>query len=278
MTIKRILVPTDFSECATKAVDLAIPMAKRLDAEVLFLHLYPDPVGSLHVPNQAGHIRLSHAELGHIKSELDLLVRRAESIDVSARAVLVYDRGNESIDDYAESYRVDLIIMGTHGLRGLAEWFGGSNAQHVTRHTDVPVLVVKNEVDSSRMRNILFASSFEENVTAPLLFLTELAIHFDATIHLLYVNLAIHSIEREMAKKKMEDIVARFPDNRFTVNFGETNDEEFAINKAAERVGADLITLTPHDRDGVLRVFSHSIAENLVNHASIPVLVLPESD
>ena len=278
MTIKRILVPTDFSECATKAVDLAIPMARRLGAEVLFLHLYPDPMGSLHIPSEGGNIRLSHAELGHIKSELDLLVRRAESLDVAARGVLVYDRGNESIDDYADSYRVDLIIMGTHGLKGIAEWFAGSNAQYVTRHTDVPLLVVKDEVDSSRIRNILFASSFEENVTAPMLFLTELATYFDSTIHLLYVNLAIHSIELDLARKKMENVSARFPDNKFTINFGETNDEEFAINKAAEKVGADLITLTPHDRDGVLRLFSHSIAENLVNHARMPVLVLPEAE
>ncbi len=278
MTIKKILVPTDFSECASKAVDLAIPMAKRLDAEVLFLHLYPDPVGSLHVPNNAGIISLSHAELGHIKTDLDLLVRRAESLGVKARAVLVYDRGSERIEDYADSYRVDLIIMGTHGLRGIAEWVGGSNAQYVTRHTDVPVLVVKNEVKSSHIRNILFASSFEENVTAPLLFLTELATCFDATIHLLYVNLAIHSIEHELARKTMAGVVARFPDNKFTINFGETNDEELAINTAADKVGADLITLTPHDRDGVLKLFSHSIAENLVNHTSFPVLVLPEVD
>lgn len=278
MNIKKILVPTDFSECAMKAVDLAIPMAKRLDAEVLFLHLYPDPVGSMHVPTEGGNIRLSHAELGHIKSELDALVRRAEALDVQARAVLVYDRGNESIDDYADSYRVDLIIMGTHGLKGIAEWFGGSNAQYVTRHTDVPVLVVKNDVDSTRIRNILFASSFEENVTAPMLFLTELATHFNATIHLLYMNLAIHSVEQELARKKMEDVIARFPDNQFTVNLAETNNEEFAINRAAEDVVADLITLTPHDRDGVLKMFSHSIAENLVNHASFPVLVLPEAE
>jgi nucleotide-binding universal stress UspA family protein len=140
------------------------------------------------------------------------------------------------------------------------------------------VLVVKNEVDSSRIRNILFASSFEENVTAPMLFLTELATYLDSTIHLLYVNLAIHSIEQDLARKKMEEVTARFPETRFTINFGETNDEEFAINKAADKVGADLITLTPHDRDGVLRLFSHSIAENLVNHARMPVLVLPEAD
>lgn len=278
MTIKRILVPTDFSACAAKAVELAIAMAKRLEAEVLFLHLYPDPAGRLYVPNHAGSIRLSHSELGHIKTELDSLVRKAERMGVKARAVLVYDRGIESIEDYADSYRVDLIIMGTHGLKGIAEWVGNSNAQYVTRHADIPVLVVKNDVTSAGINNILFASSFEENVMTPLLFLTELANCFDATIHLLYVNLAIHSIEHELARKTMAGVVARFPDNRFTINFGETNDEELAINIAADKIGADLVTLTPHDRDSVLKLFSNSIAENLVNHTSFPVLVLPEAE
>lgn len=278
MTIKRILVPTDFSECASKAVDLAVPMAKRLGAEVFFLHLYPGSGGSLHVPDHVGSIRLSHSELAQIKTELDLLVRKAESSGVKARAVLVYDRGIESIEDYADSYRADLIVMGTHGLRGAAEWLGSSNAQYVTRHADIPVLVVKNEVNSSGINNILFASSFEENVTAPLLFLTELATCFDATIHLLYVNLAIHSIEHELARKTMAGVVARFPDNRFTINFGETNDEELAINIAAEKIGAELVTLTPHDRDSVIKLFSTPIAENLVKHTRFPVLVIPEAD
>lgn len=278
MTIKRILVPTDFSACATRAADLAVSMARRLNAEVFFLHLYPEVPGNFHVPYEAGQFRLSYAEVGHARAELDELVRNAETVGVNSRGILVYDRGNESIDDYADSYRIDLIIMGTHGLHGIAEWFAGSNAQYVTRHADVPVLVVKENFDSSEISDILFASSFEENVTAPLLFLTELAKGFDATIHLLYVNLAIHSIEQEAARDKMEDVVARFPDNRFTINFADTNDEENAIINASEKLGTDLITLTPHNRDSVLKIFSRPVAENLVNHASRPVLVLPEGD
>jgi nucleotide-binding universal stress UspA family protein len=278
MTIKKILVPTDFSACANYAVELAMPMAKKFDAELLFLHLYPDPVGSLHTMRETGNFTFTSPEVGHIKAELDTLVRQADNTGVKAKGILVYDKGGDSIETYADSYRVDLIIMGSHGAKGLVEWFGGSNAQHVTKNTDVPLLVVKHTPDRTEMMNILFASSFDENVFAPMLFITELARTWDATIHLLYVNLAIHSVEQEVGRAKMVDLMNQFPDVKFTINFSDTNDEEFAITQAAQRLKADLITLTPHDRDGVLKLFSHSIAENLVNHVPLPVLVLPEEE
>jgi nucleotide-binding universal stress UspA family protein len=279
MTIKKILVPTDFSECANSAVGIALPMAKRLGAEVLFLHLYPDPVGSLHTPpRESPGLKHTFSEVGHIKAELDAIVRKAENDGIPAKGILVYDKGSETIEEYAESYRVDLIVMGTHGAKGLVKWFGGSNAQHVTRHSEIPVLVIKHPIANPEIRNIVFGSSFNENVMAPMLFLTELAKVWGGTIHLLFVSLAIHSLEKEVAREKMQDIIDKFPDVSFTINFSNTNDEEFAISKTAERLGADLICLTPHDRDGTIRLFSHTIADNLVNHEQRPVLVLPEDD
>ncbi len=275
MTIRKLMVPTDFSKCADRAGELALKLAKRFDAEVLFLHLFPDPVGSLHVPRNF-EVRLATPDVASVKAGLDRLVRHAEHEGVNAKGVLVYDRGGDSIEDYAESYQVDMIIMGTHGLHGLAEWLRASNAQTVTRRTDIPVLVVKEGGSVDEIRDIVFASSFEENVFAPMLFISDLARAWNATIHLFYVNPAIHSIELAAARRKMLDLANQFPDLTFTTTVSETNDEEFAINKFAAQVDADLITLTPHDRDGVVKMFSHTIAENLVNHADLPVLVLPE--
>ena len=270
-------MPTDFSECAQVAVDVASALGKTLQAEVLFLHFFPDPGRSLHLNLSESHnYSMTHPDIGHVKGSLDELVRRTESMRVTAKDVLVYDRGSDSIEDYADSYRADLIVMGTHGVNGLVEWFAGSNAQRVARNSTVPVLTLKQFPGRTGIKNILFASSFEENVVKPMLFITELAKIWNSTIHLLYINLAIHSTNQLEAEEKMKDIIAKFPENNFTVNFSRTNDEEYAISKAAHELDADLVSLTPYARDGVIRFFSHSIAENLVNHEPLPVLVLPE--
>jgi nucleotide-binding universal stress UspA family protein len=277
MSIKKILVPTDFSDCAAKASNIALLLAGKMSAELIFLHLFPDPVSSLHIPVSPGkNYTFAHPEISKIKIKLDGMVKDAERKGITAKGVLVYDKGNDSIEEFADSYRADLIVMGSHGAQGMVEWFAGSNAQHVAMHSDIPVLVVKNCSNNLEVRNILFASSFNENVIPAMLIVTQLAQLWKATIHLLYVNLAIHSIDKKAAETKMFDLMDKFPDVKFTVNFSETNNEEFAISRAADKLGIDMITLTPHDRDGVIRFFSHSIAENLVNHELRPVLVLPE--
>lgn len=278
MSIKKILVPTDFSDCSEEAVRVALLLARRTDAEIYFLHLYIDPIGDLHVPKYAGPTHYSDPEIGHVKSQLDKLVKRAQGDGVEAKSVLVYDKGIDTIEDYADSYGVDLIVMGSHGANGMIGWLAGCNAERVSKNSDIPVLVIKKHFESQEIKNILFASSFEENVLVPLMYITELASIWNATVHLLYINLSIHTIKLEDARQQMEDMVAKFPDTRFTINFGETNDEELAVTSMAKKLGVDLITMTPHDRDGLIRIFSNSIAEKLVRHEELPVLVLPDSD
>ncbi|HLT74641.1 MAG TPA: universal stress protein, partial [Ohtaekwangia sp.] len=73
MTIRKLMVPTDFSSCADRAAELAIRMAKRFDAEVLFLHLFPDPVGSLHVPRNF-EMNMTTPDIANVKAGLDRLV------------------------------------------------------------------------------------------------------------------------------------------------------------------------------------------------------------
>jgi nucleotide-binding universal stress UspA family protein len=54
----------------------------------------------------------------------------------------------------------------------------------------------------------------------------------------------------------------------------DTNDEEWAINQFAVQLEADLIAISTYDKEGVLKFFSHPVAESLVNHQKLPVLVL----
>lgn len=278
MSIRKILVPTDFSDCAMEASDVALMLARQCDAEVYFLHLYVDPIGQAHTLQHGTQKLYIDPELGHVKAELDALVARASRQNVQARSILVFDKGIDTIDDYAVSYGADLIVMGSHGARGFIGWLAGSNADEVTKKADVPVLVIKKHLANTSISNIMFASSFDENVLVPLLFISELARIWNATVHLLYINLAIHTVPVDKVRAKMEEMVAKFPDTKFTINFSETNDEELAISEMARKIGVDMITLTPHDRDGIIRMFSSSIAEKLVKHEELPVLVLPDAD
>ncbi len=68
-----------------------------------------------------------------------------------------------------------------------------------------------------------------------------------------------------------KELTLPYPKLQYTVNDIETNDEEWGIHQFVEKINADMIAITTHDKTGFL---SHSVAEDLVNHETIPVLVI----
>ncbi|HNP94051.1 MAG TPA: universal stress protein [Cyclobacteriaceae bacterium] len=273
--MKKILVPTDFSDCANAAVTVALDIAKKAQAEIYFLHMHETaPEGGHAHMHGGGHTISSHhhSHEGHHKNELDKLVRLAEQKGVSAKPVLVKNTGNEQIISYIEGYQVDLVIMGTQGTSGLSEFISGSTAQRIVRESPVPVLVVKEGNEKRQFKNIVFASSFEEDVHKPYLRIVELADLLGAHIHLLYVNMPFNFKETDEAEANMHDFHKKCPRGTCSINIYNALNEERGIQKFANSIHADVIALTTHGRSGFLKLMSRSVTESLVNHSQIPVL------
>jgi nucleotide-binding universal stress UspA family protein len=125
MFIKKILIPTDFSDCARQAAQMGIAMAKLAGAEILFLHLSEKGETSSHVPRTAG--APVGPSLGYEKNELNEWVKTAEREGVKAIPLLVTNAGNRKITDYVSSQGINMIVMGSHGATGIREWIIGSN-------------------------------------------------------------------------------------------------------------------------------------------------------
>lgn len=271
--MKRILVPTDFSECATVASDMALLVARRLGAELLFLHLGIDKSGYAHVPGKS--ITHVDAESGQARYQLDLLVRKAEAAGVKARAELVLGSGREKIEDYIAPYQIDGLVMGSHGATGFRETIIGSNTQRVIRNATVPALVVKTPFVKAEIENIVFASRFKEDVNAAITLTVDFASNWNAKIHLLFVNLVSHLIDDRIARLMMSKEVERYPKTQFTMSITETNDKEFGITDFASKSRADLVAVALEPQSTVGRLINPNLAEQLINHAPFPVLVIP---
>lgn len=273
--MKKILVPTDFSDCANEASEIAIEIALKTGAEVYFLHIhYTIPVGShVHVDTEGGR-RISNdaAKEGHAKSQLHQLVKEAEGHGVRANQMFVLDTGYEKIQNYIEPFGIDFIIMGTHGSHGIKEIFVNTNSQKIIRESNVPVLVVK-ENTTWPMQNIVFASSFEEDVQQPFRTVVDFADLSEANIHLLYVNVPFAFQETDVIMKKMHEFHKTCPrGGTCSMNIFNSLNEERGILKFAKSVNADLIALTTHGRHGFLHLMAKSITENLANHSTLPIL------
>jgi len=140
---KRILVPTDFGSAAARALDLALELAPSFDATVTLLHS-----GWLPPSYYAAYEGLVWPT-----DELDLAAKK-EFTGALAKAKARYGRVDgvltsgetwQRILEVAKERNVDLIIMGTHGRRGLSRVFLGSVAEKVVRLAPVPVMTVPGE-------------------------------------------------------------------------------------------------------------------------------------
>jgi len=148
MQIKKVLVPIDFSKCSTHAARKAVELVKSFGAQVDLLHVlelphYVIPDVMVTVP---GEEKKSLTEFAHGEAAKDiekLLAELADSgVKVNTRLKSGYPR--EEILAAAEEGEYDLVVMGTHGRRGLSHLFLGSVAEQVVRRASCPVLTIRS--------------------------------------------------------------------------------------------------------------------------------------
>jgi nucleotide-binding universal stress UspA family protein len=139
---KRILVPTDFSEGAESALDVAIDLSKKYGAQITLLHCYEVPLyvysGAPPVPADYW-TPIQNAASRRLEAAVAELARRSPE----AKGLLSQGAPWEQILHAADETKADLIVMGTHGRRGLTHVLLGSVAEKVVRLSPVPVLTVR---------------------------------------------------------------------------------------------------------------------------------------
>jgi nucleotide-binding universal stress UspA family protein len=142
---KRILVPTDGSEITAKAVDTAVRLAKTHGAELLTLSVKePFPYSAVSEMQPTPPQEFFDAQERLASSRVNTVREAAGSQGVECRGHTVEAlHAWEAIIDHAKTQGCDLIVMASHGRRGVAALLLGSETQKVLTHTDLPVLVVK---------------------------------------------------------------------------------------------------------------------------------------
>lgn len=269
--MKNILIPTDFSDCAREAEQLGLELAKKYNSEIHFLHLLHTPVDWVKLPLEKEKFYPEvKKKIGYAQSELSRLKREAKKNGVNAQTFLVYDKGQEEIDFHIKHHEHDFIIMGSFGAKGVKE-IVGTNTQRVVRYSPVPVLVVKKKPQNFEVKNIVFASTFEEEVKKPFQKVVDFAQFMGAKIHLLNVNVPFNFKETDEIEAKMQSFLKSSNKKSYTTNIYNALNEKRGIQKFAESINADVVALTTHGRTGFMKMISPSITESLVNHSEIPI-------
>ncbi|HEX5168516.1 MAG TPA: universal stress protein [Cyclobacteriaceae bacterium] len=272
--MKKILVLTDFSACATAAANAAIKIARKAQAEIYFIHFHESVTvsGHVHVPAINPESGEQKELMGALKNALQTLVIEADHAGVKATPILVTNP-DETPKQYIESLHADLIVMGSHGVKGIKEIFVGSNTQRVIRQTNIPVLVVKKTVLSD-FRKILFAYDFQEDLIKPFEMVLDFTNLWKADLDLLFVNVPFRFKGTEEVTADIRRFMHQFPRANYSPHIYNAFDEVTGIHNFAREHQADLVAVVTHGKTGFNRLLSHSVAESVINHEEIPVLVV----
>ncbi len=266
--MKKILVPTDFSECARIASETAIEMAKKNGAEIVFLHYMSIPVDWIHLQHASDKMYPDvNKRAKQATHKLDALVELAEKSKVKAKHHIAYNEEAFNTEKDIETFNIDFVVMGSQGARGLKEFFLGSNAQRTIRQSSVPVLVVKHSFDETEKANIVFVSDYDEDLLPGFKKIVEFARLMKANIQLLYVNTPDEFQDTWTIQAKMDKFRSLIKKGKVDTCVIDAYDFEEGLSRYIKGVKGTIVAMVTHHTG----IFNRDIkAERVANHLETP--------
>lgn len=142
---KRILVPIDGSETSTKALVAALQMARDSGGQVRLIHSV-DELAYVSGFEYSGNLVEIARDYATKLLDDGLAVARSAGVEADTKLIeFPGQRLGETVMDEAREWNADLIVVGTHGRRGIGRFLLGSGAEQIVRMSPVPVLVIRGE-------------------------------------------------------------------------------------------------------------------------------------
>jgi nucleotide-binding universal stress UspA family protein len=141
--LHRILVPTDFTETSERAIDWAIELGTRLGSTIAIMHAYELPVVGFPDGALVATVEVASRIAEASREALESSISRHRGRGVPLEAILREGAAWQEINNVADEIHADLVVIGTHGRKGLARALLGSVAEKVVRHGNHPVVMIR---------------------------------------------------------------------------------------------------------------------------------------
>ena len=276
--MKKILVPTDFSEKADFALETACKLAAKSGASIILLHVIEEASHSTF--SVTGELNFETAEERLFTGKL---IERARE-DIAQRLEDNRFEGNDwqteihvgnpyhGIKSIIVDHNVDLVVMGISGAHGFDELLVGSTTEKVVRYAKCPVLTIHKEQTNFDYKNIVLATGLHEEESVIISGIKYLQEVYDSKIHMVRINTP-NNFERDRdTMAAMNSFAEENGLQNYTVNVFNDVTEEEGILYFSEHIKADIIAMSTHGRTGFAHLLSGSIAEDVVSHANRPVI------
>lgn len=277
--MKKILVPTDFSKTSINALEVAVEIAKKSNADITLLHVVEEATPDSYAISGEWRDRENWEDkiftmrlIEKSKSQLEKLVLDPKYSAVTLNGELRLGNAFHGMRTIITEHKVDLVVMGTQGRSGAADVVIGTNTERVVRHAKCPVLSINKKPTKVDFKNIVYATAMhkDEEVFSRMVKKTQQL--YNSTVHLVRINTPGDFQRDYVVKDYMEKFAKKLGLKNYTINVFNDVTEEDGIIYFAETIDADMIAMATHGRTGFAHVLAGSIAEDVVSHAKRPVL------
>ena len=276
--MKKILFPTDFSDVANNAFLYALQLAKKINAEIITLHVYELPqLDYMDVPvylldiYEVTEISNFESFKDHIPVLRDIAKQHGlEDIKISN----VLESGNliDSIHKISQDEHIDYIVMGTKGAEGLAATFLGSVTEKVMHHSKTVVLAIPEHCVFEPLKRILYITKFKPADREILQRVIELAERFQSNIDCLYIK-GNGDVVPESVIDNWKELLEH---KNVTYHTLIGSDVEHSILDFIDGHQTDMLAMPLHDRGFFEGLFHVSLSKKLAFHVKIPILAIHE--
>jgi nucleotide-binding universal stress UspA family protein len=297
LQLQKILFPTDFSKCAEQALAQAVFLAEKYGAEIHVLHvitIFEDQPSV--VSNEIAETKEMVRKLEDIaEKQLNKLLDSHSSNDI--KIITEIKRGLSAapaILEYVSDKQIDLIVMGTHGRRGLGHLLLGSAAEEVVRLAPCLVFTIRELKEPKpvmQVNNILVPIDFSNYSEKALAYASEVAQSYDAQLQVLHIieetmhpafsvtgKSSIFDLVpgiKDDSKKRIEKMLEKFVSDKvkskvFVQGGRAAND----IIKFAKENSTDLIVIATHGLTGLEHMLLGSVTEKVVRMSHCPVFTV----
>lgn len=279
--MKKVLVPTDFSECANNAVNFAVQTAKYLPVKVILLHSYErsDSAYTRCVGLDGEYSAMLLKDINDNMSNLAKSIKETDGIEIET---IVSDTSlNESIISVSEERGIDLVVMGTHGATGLREKFWGSKTAALIDKTIVPLMVIPYDYQWKRPVKFVFATNQFEEDKSILDYLFEMVSLYNAQIEVVSftdedTQTAVQQLQNNLNEysAKLKSI---YGEDALTVSHLHGNEFDDTLQEYIKSNDIDVLAMVTYHKEKSFfyRLFNSGVTTRMSYHTQTPLLVIP---
>lgn len=202
-----ILCPTDFSECSLNAIEYAAKLGEKFEANLILFH----------VPDKEDYMKLFSKSdeaqdfLSFANKKLETLIQEVQRESLhqglkSCEGIIKEGKTVNTIIEYAEETKVDLIVMGTEGINDFKQNYIGTRSSKVIQRASQDVFIIPRKVFFKKPRKLVFATDYIEEDKLVIQKVVKLATFFDSEIDIVHVGTKDRTIDKALHHTMVAEI------------------------------------------------------------------------